>query len=230
MESGGYHILVIEDEQPIRRFLRVSLEEAGYRVSEAATGIEGLRSATSQPPDVVVLDLGLPDHDGQDVLKRLREWFRSPVIVLSARDQESQKVQALDSGADDYVTKPFSVGELLARLRVALRHSHHGTPDATTARIGELEVDFAARIVRVREEPVHLTPIEYKLLTTMLKHAGKVLTHRYLLREVWGPQASQENHYLRVFVAGLRRKIEEDSAQPRFILTEQGVGYRFASD
>lgn len=228
--DSGYHILVIEDEQPIRRFLRASLEDAGYRVSEAATGIEGLRTATRQPPDVVVLDLGLPDQDGQEVLKRLREWYRSPVIVLSARDQEAQKVQALDSGADDYVTKPFSVGELLARLRVALRHAHRVGPEATTVRIGDLEVDLSARIVRVQGEPIHLTPIEYKLLTTMLKHAGKVLTHRYLLREVWGPQDSQENHYLRVFVAGLRRKIEADSAQPRYILTEQGVGYRFASE
>jgi two-component system, OmpR family, KDP operon response regulator KdpE len=229
MESG-YHILVIEDEQPIRRFLRASLEDAGYRVSEAATGVEGLRYATSQPPDVVVLDLGLPDQDGQDVLKRLREWYRSPVIVLSARDQEAQKVLALDSGADDYVTKPFSVGELLARLRVALRHAHRVGPEATTVRIGDLEVDLSARIVRVQGEQVHLTPIEYKLLTTMMKHAGKVLTHRFLLREVWGPQDSQENHYLRVFVAGLRRKIEADSARPRYILTEQSVGYRFASE
>lgn len=229
MESG-YHILVIEDEQPIRRFLRASLEDAGYRVSEAATGVEGLRCATSQPPDVVVLDLGLPDQDGQDVLKRLREWYRSPIIVLSARDQEAQKVQALDNGADDYITKPFSVGELLARLRVALRHAHRVGPEATTVGIGDLQVDLAARIVRVREKQIHLTPIEYKLLTTMMKHAGKVLTHRFLLREVWGPQDSQENHYLRVFVAGLRRKIEEDSARPRYILTEQGVGYRFASD
>lgn len=230
MENGGYHILVIEDEQPIRRFLRASLEDAGYRVSEAATGNEGLKAATSQPPDVVVLDLGLPDLDGQDVLRRLREWYSAPVIVLSARDKETQKVLALDCGADDYVTKPFGVGEFLARLRVALRHAHRVGQDATIVRTGELEVDLAARIVRVRAEPIHLTPIEYKLLTTMLKHAGKVLTHRFLLREVWGPQDSQENHYLRVFVAGLRRKIEEDSAQPRYILTEQGVGYRFASE
>ena len=230
MESGGYHILVIEDEQPIRRFLRASLEDAGYRVSEAASGVDGLRAAAGQPPDVVVLDLGLPDQDGQDVLMRLREWYRSPILILSARDQEAQKVQALDHGADDYVTKPFSMGELLARLRVALRHAHHVGPEGTTVRIGDLEVDLAARIVRVQGEPIHLTPIEYKLLTTMMKHAGKVLTHRFLLREVWGPQDSQENHYLRVFVAGLRRKIEEDSARPRYILTEQGVGYRFASE
>lgn len=230
MESGGYHILVIEDEQPIRRFLRASLEDAGYRVSEAVSGTEGLRAAISQPPDVIVLDLGLPDQDGQDVLKRLREWFRSPIIVLSARDQENQKVQALDHGADDYVTKPFGVSELLARLRVALRHTHRVGAETTTVRIGDLQIDLAARIVRVRDEQIHLTPIEYKLLTTMVRHAGKVLTHRHLLREVWGPLDSQENHYLRVFVAGLRRKIEDDSARPRYILTEQGVGYRFAAE
>lgn len=228
MQNGGHHVLVIEDEQPIRRFLRASLEDAGYRVSEAGSGTEGLKTAVSLPPDLVVLDLGLPDLDGQEVLKRLREWYRSPVIILSARDQESQKVQALDSGADDYVTKPFGVGELLARVRVALRHAHHVGPEETTVRIADLEVDLASRIVTVRGSQVHLTPIEYKLLVTMLKHAGKVLTHRYLLKEVWGPQDSQENHYLRVFVAGLRRKIEEDSARPRYILTEQGVGYRFA--
>ena len=230
MDSSGYHILVIEDEQAIRRFLHAALENAGYRVSEVATGVEGLRAAMSQPPDVVVIDLGLPDVDGQEVLKRLREWYRSPVIVLSARDQEAQKVLALDNGADDYVTKPFSVGELLARLRVALRHSQHVGPEETTVRIGDLEVDLASRIVRVHDRQIHLTPIEYKLLTTMMKHAGKVLTHRFLLREVWGPQHSQENHYLRVFVAGLRRKIEQLAAQPRYIYTEQGVGYRFASE
>lgn len=230
MQSSGHLILIIEDEQPIRRFLRASLEGGGYRVQEATTGEEGIRSAISQPPDLVILDLGLPDLDGQEVLKRLREWYQSPVVILSARDQEQQKVQALDHGADDYVTKPFSVGELLARLRVALRHAYPVGSEESVIRIGELEVDLAARLVKVRETQVHLTPIEYKLLTTMIKHAGKVLTHRFLLREVWGPQDSQENHYLRVFVAGLRRKIEADSARPRYILTEQGVGYRFTAE
>lgn len=228
--TSGHQILIIEDEQPIRRFLRASLEDAGYRVLEATTAKEGLREATSFPPDLIILDLGLPDMDGQDVLKRLREWYRSPIIILSARDQEGQKVSALDHGADDYVAKPFGVGELLARVRVALRHAQHVGPEATTTRIGDLEVDLAARIVTVRGTALHLTPIEYKLLTTMMKHAGKVLTHRFLLREVWGPQDSQENHYLRVFVAGLRRKIEADSTRPRYILTEQGVGYRFATE
>ncbi|ODU01417.1 MAG: DNA-binding response regulator [Planctomycetes bacterium SCN 63-9] len=230
MESGHHHILIVEDEQPIRRFLGASLRDAGYRLSEAEGGVAGLRTATAQPPDLVLLDLGLPDLDGQEVLKRLREWFRGPVIVLSARDQEREKVEALDHGADDYVTKPFGVGELLARVRVALRHAHHVGSEATAVKIADLEVDLASRIVKLRGTPVHLTPIEYKLLTTMMKHAGKVLTHRFLLREVWGPQDSQENHYLRVFVAGLRRKVEDDSARPRYILTEQGVGYRFAAE
>lgn len=230
MHTTGHHILIIEDEQPIRRFLKVSLSNAGYRVSEAVAGEEGLRMASAQPPDLVILDLGLPDLDGQDVLQRLREWYSSPIIILSARDQEPQKIKALDSGADDYVTKPFGVGELLARMRTALRHAHRVGPEATTITIGELRVDLAARLVYRHDEEVHLTPLEYKLLMTMMKHAGKVLTHRFLLREVWGPQDSQENHYLRVFVASMRRKLEADPARPRYILTEQGVGYRFAAE
>jgi two-component system KDP operon response regulator KdpE len=229
-QARGHHILVIEDEQPIRRFLKASLSNDGYWVNEAVSGEEGLRMASAQPPDLVILDLGLPDLDGQDVLMRLREWYTSPVIVLSARDQEAQKIKTLDSGADDYVTKPFGVGELLARMRTAIRHSNRVGPEATTITIGDLRVDLAARLVICKEEEVHLTPLEYKLLVTMLKHAGKVLTHRFLLREVWGPQDSQENHYLRVFVASLRRKLEDDPARPRYILTEQGVGYRFAAE
>ena len=186
--------------------------------------------ASSHPPDLVVLDLGLPDLDGQVVLQRLREWFTAPVIILSARDQESQKIQALDQGADDYVSKPFGMGELLARMRTAMRHAYRVGADATTITIGDLRVDLVARIVYRRDQEVHLTPLEYKLLVTMLQYAGKVLTHRFLLREVWGPQDSQENHYLRVFVASLRRKIEDDPARPRYILTEQGVGYRLSSE
>lgn len=230
MQANGHHILIIEDEQPIRRFLKASLSNEGYRVSEAVAGEEGLRMASAQPPDLVLLDLGLPDLDGQDVLKRLREWYTSPIIVLSARDQEPQKIKALDSGADDYVTKPFGIGELLARMRTAMRHAHRVGPEAMTVTIGDLRVDLAARLVYRDDDEVHLTPLEYKLLVTMIKHAGKVLTHRFLLREVWGPEHSQENHYLRVFVASMRRKLEEDPARPRFILTEQGVGYRFASE
>lgn len=230
MQSGEHHILVIEDEQPIRRFLRASLANEGFGVSEAASGTEGLRMASSQPPDLVILDLGLPDLDGQVVLQRLREWYTAPIIVLSARDQESQKIKALDHGADDYVTKPFGVGELFARMRTAIRHAERGNPDVTTISIGDLQADLAARRVYRGGLEVRFTPLEYKLLVTMLKHAGKVLTHRFLLREVWGPQDSQENHYLRVFVASLRRKLEDDAARPRYILTEPGVGYRFAAE
>jgi len=228
MEHGDHHILVIEDEQPIRRFLRASLMNEGYRVTEASSGTEGLQIATAQPPDLVILDLGLPDLDGQDVLQRLREWCSVPIIILSARDQEPQKIKALDHGADDYVTKPFGTGELLARMRTALRHSHRTTSEETSISIGELKIDFAARLVKRDNQVIHLTPLEYKLLVTMAKHCGKVLTHRFLLREVWGPLDSQENHYLRVFVASLRRKLERDPARPRYIITEQGVGYRFA--
>lgn len=230
MSNPLHHVLVIEDELPIRRFLRASLQDAGYRVTEVPTAREGLIAARAQPPDIVILDLGLPDSDGQDVLRGLREWLKAPILVLSARDQEVQKVLALDHGADDYITKPFGVNELLARMRVALRHANHVGVESAELKIGELVVDLAARSVTIKGHPIHLTPIEYKLLTTMMKQAGKVLTHRYLLREVWGPLDSQENHYLRVFVAALRRKIEADSTRPRYIITEPGVGYRFASE
>jgi two-component system, OmpR family, KDP operon response regulator KdpE len=230
MEPGSHHILIIEDEQPIRRFLRASLSNEGYQVSEAASGEEGLRVASSHPPDLVILDLGLPDLDGQAVLQQLREWCTAPIIVLSARDQEQQKIDALDHGADDYVTKPFSIGELLARMRTALRHAHPKGPEAAIITIGDLRVDLAARLVYRQDEVVHLTPLEYKLFITMLKHSGKVLTHRFLLREVWGPQDSQENHYLRVFVASLRKKLEDDPARPRYFLTEPGVGYRLSGE
>jgi len=230
MSQGDCLVLVIEDEQPIRRFLHASLTSAGYRVVEASTGEEGLRCASQQPPELVILDLGLPDMDGQDVLRQLREWLKAPILVLSARDQEKQKIEALDNGADDFVAKPFGVGELLARMRTALRHANRVGTESAEVRIGDLRVDLAARLVFRGNEPVHLTPLEYKLLTTMLKNSGKVLTHRFLLREVWGPLHSQENHYLRVFVANLRRKLEDDPAQPRFILTEQGVGYRMAAE
>jgi two-component system KDP operon response regulator KdpE len=230
MSEGEHRILIIEDEEPIRRFLRASLSNEGYQVSEAATGDEGLKMASRQPPDLVILDLGLPDMDGQQVLRRLREWFTAPVIILSARDQEQQKIESLDHGADDYVTKPFGIGELLARMRTALRHVHQVASPSSTLTIGELRVDLSARRVFRREAEVHLTPLEYKLLVTMLKHSGKVLTHRFLLKEVWGPHDTHETHYLRVFVASLRRKLEDHPAQPRYILTEQGVGYRFAAE
>lgn len=230
MSQNDHHILIIEDEQPIRRLLKAALSNEGYRISEASGGEEGLRMASRQPPDLVILDLGLPDLDGQDVLQRLREWSSAPIIILSARDQESQKIRALDHGADDYVTKPFGIGELLARMRSAIRHAHKVGPEETIFRVGRIRLDLAARLVFRDDAEVHLTPIEYKLLATLCKHAGKVLTHRFLLREVWGPQDSQENHYLRVFVASLRRKLEDDAARPRYILTEQGVGYRLVNE
>lgn len=223
-------VLLVEDELPIRRFLRNSFADQSYRLVEAETGNDGLRKSAQQPPDIVILDLGLPDMDGQDFLQKLREWYRGPVIVLSARDQEKQKIMALDHGADDYLTKPFSVGELLARMRVALRHAARplGARESSTFTAGDLRVDLAARRVFVGDREVHLTPLEYKLLTTMIRHAGKVLTHRFLLKEVWGPHHTEETHYLRVFMASLRRKIEKDSSQPAYLLTEPGVGYRLA--
>ncbi len=230
MPNNDHLVLLIEDEQPIRRFLRASLTSEGYRVVEAPTGEQGIKLAVSQPPDFVILDLGLPGLDGQDVLRQLREWLTAPIIILSARDQEKQKIEALDAGADDYLTKPFSMGELLARMRLALRHTQSRSVESTALQIGDLRIDLAARTVTLNDEQLHLTPLEYKLLVLLMRNAGKVLTHRYLLREVWGPHDAHENHYLRVFVATLRRKVELDSTQPRYILTEQGVGYRFASE
>jgi two-component system KDP operon response regulator KdpE len=232
MADNGPLVLLIEDELPIRRFLRASLGAEGYRLNEADTGQAGLRRAAQEPPDLVILDLGLPDVDGQEVLRQLREWLQAPILVLSARDQEQQKVRALDAGADDYLTKPFSPGELLARVRVALRHAARvgGERETPVFTRGDLRVDLAARRAFVRDKEVSLTPLELKLLGTLVRHAGKVLTHRFLLKEVWGPHRVEETHYLRVFMASLRRKLEDDPAQPRHLLTEQGVGYRLAAD
>ena len=227
-------ILVIEDEPPIRRFLRASLDGEGYRLAEAGTGLRGLSMASTHPPDLVILDLGLPDMDGLQIIEELRRWSQMPIIILSARDQEKDKVIALDRGADDYLSKPFGVDELLARIRVALRHQARisGRLAGATTRFsgGDLTVDLEARRVFVRGQEAHLTPIEYRLLTTFVQHAGKVLTHRFLLKEVWGPGYAEETHYLRVFTANLRRKLEVDPARPRYLLTEQGVGYRLAAE
>ena len=217
--------LVIDDEVQIRRLLRVNLEADGYRVLEAASGQEGITQAAQWRPDVVLLDLGLPDLDGVAVLKRLREWSRVPVVVLSVRDREEDKVAALDNGADDYVTKPFSTAELLARLRASRRHAQPGK-ELSYYRNGSLEVDLASRLVRLDGEEVRLTATEYSLLRLFILHAGKVLTHRHLLREVWGPNSVEQTHYLRVYIAHLREKLEAEPAQPRLILTEPGVGYR----
>ena len=230
MPSSSPLILLVEDELPIRRFLRTSLAGEGYRISEANTAERAIRLATQQPPDLVILDLGLPDLDGEEVLKKLREWLSVPIIILSARDQEHQKITALDSGADDYLTKPFSTGELLARIRVALRHATRVEGDSSAFCCGDLKADLAARRVSVKEAEIHLTPLEYKLLCTLIQHAGKVLTHRFLLKEVWGPDHTEETPYLRVFMASLRRKIEADPAQPKYLLTEPGVGYRLHTD
>jgi two-component system KDP operon response regulator KdpE len=233
MAPDGPLILIVEDEEPIRRFLRATLSAADYRLVESETGHEALRLAGSQPPDLVILDLGLPDMSGMDVLRQLRGWLQVPVIVLSAMGREADKVAALDVGADDYLTKPFGVRELVARIRVALRNSRHrvGSGEADPVfRVGELVVDQAARKVAVRGQPVHLTPTEYKLLTLLVKHAGTVLTHRFILEQVWGIDRTEEVQSLRVFMAGLRRKIETDPAQPQYLLTETGVGYRLADE
>ncbi len=228
----GPAVVLIEDEPQIRRFLRTALTGHGYRVFEAATGRDGLVEAATRQPDLVILDLGLPDMDGLRVLRELRGWTTIPVIVLSARGQERDKIMALDGGADDYVSKPFSVGELLARMRAALRRRDQSGDGAgsSTFSVGELSVDLARRQVLVAGKQVHLTPIEYKLLTTMIQHAGKVVTHRQLLKDVWGPTHSEDSQYLRVYVAQLRRKLERLPVQPRYLLTEPGVGYRLAVD
>ena len=224
-------ILVVEDEPQIRRFLRATLQAQGYRLVEAIKGADGLIEAASRQPEVVIIDLGLPDMDGLDVIRRLREWSSVPVIVLSARGGERDKVAALDAGADDYMEKPFGTDELLARIRVALRHAAGASRAADAVfTVGGLHVDQARRQIRVDGQDVHLTPIEYRLLITMVRHAGKVLTHRQLLREVWGPNHVEDAHYLRVFMGTLRRKIEPTPAQPRYLLTESGVGYRLADE
>jgi two-component system KDP operon response regulator KdpE len=221
-------VLLIEDEPEIRRFLRTTLPEHGFKFSEAVTGQDGLAQAKARNPDLILLDLGLPDLEGTEVIRRLREWTPTPIIVLSARDQEQVKVAALDLGADDYVTKPFGVDELLARMRATLRQMARASveqvdPVFTT---GQLRVDLGRRQVFVSDKEVHLTPIEYKLLTTLVRYAGKVVTHRQLLKEVWGPLHVDEGHYLRVYMRQLRNKLEANPAQPQYLLTELGVGYR----
>ena len=224
-------VLLVEDEPQMRRFLRTTLGTHGYRLLEATTAREGLAMATEHQPDLVLLDLGLPDEDGLVVTGRMREWTSTPIIVLSARGQESDKVEALDAGADDYLTKPFGVSELLARMRVALRHqTEAGQGEAPTFDVGDIHVDLAAREVRKGGGPIHLTPLEYRLLTTLIKHAGKLVTHSQLLREVWGPGYATETHYLRIYMAQLRHKLEDDPARPKVFITEPGVGYRLRAE
>jgi len=233
-DAGAGHpasVLVIEDEQEIVRFLRAALTAVGYVVQVAGTGADGLREAATRPPDLVILDLGLPDLDGTEVTRRLREWSRVPIVVLSARGQERDKVEALDAGADDYLTKPFAVGELLARLRVAARHAlhDHAAADAVVV-VGELSIDRARHEVMLAGEPAHLTPTEFKLLAVLARNPGRVVTHDQLLREVWGPGYVRQHHVLRVHMGNLRHKIEPVPSRPRYVFSEPGVGYRLRDD
>jgi two-component system KDP operon response regulator KdpE len=228
MTPSGPLILLVEDEPAMRRLVRASLTSHGFRLIEATNAREGMALATSHNPEIILLDLGLPDGDGIDLTRSFREWSRVPIIVISARGREVDKVLALDGGADDYVTKPFGVSELLARIRVALRHAQASqtSQSSPTLELGQLRIDFSLRTVSVDGEEVHLTPIEYRLLSLLAQNLGKVMTHRQLLAEVWGPGHADQTHYLRVRVAELRKKLEQDPAQPKWLVTEPGVGYR----
>ena len=221
-------VLLVEDEAQMRKFVRLALESQGHRVIECETGRDGLQQAAAHTPDVILLDLGLPDMDGLEVTRRLREWTATPIIVISARGLEQQKVDALDAGADDYLTKPFGNAELMARLRVALRHASRSSRDPTSSvvAIGDLKIDLAKRLVFVGDREVHLTPTEYKLLATLMNHAGRVMTHKQLLDQVWGPGHAHQMQYLRVYMTQLRQKLEKNPARPKYLLTEPGVGYR----
>jgi len=224
-------LLLIDDEPQVRRFLRSSLPPVEYKLLEADTGERGLATASAQRPDVILLDLGLPDLDGVEVTRRLREWTATPIIILSARGQDQDKVAALDAGADDYLTKPFSLPELLARIRVAARHaSERGDKQDAVFEVGDLRIDRAARVVTLGGEEVRLTPIEYKLLTALARRAGHVLTYQQLLKEVWGPRSLTHKQYLHVYMGHLRGKLEHDPAKPRFLVTEPGVGYRLKGE
>lgn len=232
MSSSAWVVLVIEDEVPIRRFLKAALEGQGFKLLEAATGTQGLALAASHNPDIVLLDLGLPDIDGLEVIKRLREWAGTPIMVISARGRDADKVEGLDAGADDYLTKPFSVEELTARMRVAIRHltqSRTGKAEPIF-QTGELRVDLARRIVWVAGKEIHLTPIEFKLLAVLVRHSGKVITQKQLLKEVWGHRSDEQAHYLRNYIHHLRHKLEADPARPVYLRTEPGVGYRLKCD
>ncbi len=228
--APAHSVLIVDDEVQIRRLLRVTLEANGYRVLEAANGPDGLAEAAQRNPDVIILDLGLPGMDGLTVLQRLREWSRAPVLVLSVQEGDADKVSALDNGADDYMTKPFSTAELLARLRVLRRRAQPEEADNAVFHAGHLEVDLAARRVTVRGQEIKLTATEYSFLRLLVRNAGKVVTHRQILKEVWGPAYGGQTHYLRVYVAHLREKLETDPARPELVLTESGVGYRLAAE
>lgn len=231
MKPSDISVLVIEDEPEIRKFLRAALVSHDFKPSFAESAKEGLKLITSHPPEIIILDLGLPDMDGLEVIKTVREWSAVPIIVLSARGQEEDKVNALELGADDYLTKPFGVPELLARLKVALRHARQ-LPAITSSLfvVGDMSMDLEKRVVKVKDEEVHLTPTEYKLLAVLVKHAGKVLTQQQLLKEVWGKHSTENSHYLRVYAQHLRQKLGDDPMRPRYLITEAGVGYRFRGE
>jgi two-component system, OmpR family, KDP operon response regulator KdpE len=230
MDSLKSVIVVIEDDPQICRFLRTGLSATGFALFEANTGEQGLVEVATRKPDLVILDLGLPRMDGITVIHKVREWSNVPIIVLSARSQEQDKITALDAGADDYLTKPFSIGELLARIRVSIRRSAQFKPDSTETEFceGDLRVDLSRRLVHIGEREIHLTPIEYRLLSVLIRHAGKVMTHRQLLLNVWGPGYVEHDHYVRIYMGQLRQKLEEIPTQPRYLLTETGIGYRLA--
>lgn len=232
MNAPRLNLLLIEDDPQIRRFLEVALAAHGYALTIAGDGEDGLRLAAVRQPDMVIVDLGLPGLSGLDVIARLREWYQRPILVLSARDRETDKVGALDLGADDYLTKPFGIGELLARLRVAERHLARAAGEQAEARIeaGDVVIDLAARRVMRDGAEVHLTPLEYRLLAVLARHRGRVITHRQLLKEVWGPAHVESMHYLRIYMRALRAKLESDPTRPRHLLTEVGVGYRFVAE
>ena len=221
--------IVVEDEPQIRRFVRTALESESWRVFEAGTLKDGLSEAATRRPELVVLDLALPDGDGIELVRSMRAWSSSPILVLSARGDERDKIQALDAGADDYLTKPFGIGELLARVRALERRRGRADAAEPVCRAGDIEIDFSGRLVKRAGQPVHLTPIEYRLLTLLATNAGRVLTHRQILREVWGPSHVEHEHYTRIYMGHLRRKLEADPAQPRFLLTETAVGYRLVT-
>ena len=228
MHDQGVRILVIDDEPQIRRLLRVSLDAHSYKVDEAPNGQEGINKATTFKPDLILLDLSLPDIDGKEVVRQIREWSQIPIVILTVRDQENEKIEALDAGADDYVTKPFSMGELLARIRVALRHiiTQDNTP---VLNFGDLSIDLSVRRVTCNGKEIKLTPTEYEILKVLAQYAGRVLTHKQLLKAVWGNDYNEDTHYVRVYIGQLRRKIEKNPAQPKYIITESGVGYRLMS-
>lgn len=227
MSDSGWIVLIVEDEAPIRRFLKAALEAQGFKLLEAITGAEAINMTALHNPDIILLDLGLPDLDGLEVIKRIREWSTIPIIVISARGKDKEKVDGLDAGADDYLAKPFSVEELSARIRVAIRHlTRSRTGEGPVFQTGELRVDLAQRLVWVAGEEIHLTPIEFKLLAVLVRHSGKVVTQRQLLKEVWGHGSDEQGHYLRNYIHHLRHKLEADPTRPVYLSTEPGVGYR----